>query len=69
FQLDVAAARLEQRRVDEALAILLRLRATVPGWLRYQRYARSLTSRLLHTRARTVPAELRELADFLDVRD
>lgn len=69
FELDVASAHLERRRADEALAILLRLRATVPGWLRYQRYARSLTSRLLRTRARTVPAELRELADFLDVRD
>lgn len=69
FQLDVAAAHLEQRRQDEALEILLRLRATVPGWLRYQRYARSLTERLLHTRARAVPAELRELADFLDLHD
>jgi len=69
FELDVAAAHLERRRPDEAIAVLLRLRQTVPGWLRYQRYGRTLTGRLLHTRARTVPADLRELADFLDVRD
>ncbi len=69
FKLDVAAAHLEQRRADEALEILLRLRATVPSWLRYQRYARTLTEQLLAMRARTVPQELRELADFLDVRE
>lgn len=69
FELDVAAAHLEQRRPGEALAILLRLRETVPSWLRYQRYARSLVSRLLHMRARAVPPELRELADFLDIDD
>jgi len=26
--------------------VLLRLRQTVPGWLRYQRYGRTLTGRL-----------------------
>jgi transcriptional regulator with XRE-family HTH domain len=65
--LDVAAAHLEQRRQDETQAILLQLCESVPGWLRYQRMARNLTERLLHGRPRTVPAELRELADFLDV--
>jgi hypothetical protein len=65
--LDVAAAHLEQRRQDETQAILLQLCESVPGWLRYQRLARSLTVRLLHGRPRTVPVELRELADFLDV--
>jgi transcriptional regulator with XRE-family HTH domain len=65
--LDVAAAQLERRRNDQALSVLLQLRESVPGWLRYQRYARTLTERLLHGRARAVPAELRGLADFLDV--
>lgn len=68
FMLDVAAAKLERRQRDEALAILLDLQASVPGWLRHQRYARSLADRLVHSRARTIPAPLRELADFLDVR-
>lgn len=67
FRLDMAAAHIEQRQPDEALAILIRLHATVPGWLRYQRYARTLTETVLRRRARAVPAELRELADFLDV--
>lgn len=67
FRLDVAAAHVERREYDEALAVLLDLRNTVPGWLRYQRYARSTTDRLLHARPRSVPAELRELAEFLDL--
>jgi transcriptional regulator with XRE-family HTH domain len=67
FQLDVAAAHLEERDYDKASEILLRLRSTVPGWLRHQRYARSLTDRLLHARPRSIPTELRELADFLDL--
>jgi transcriptional regulator with XRE-family HTH domain len=69
FELDMVAAHLEQRRTDEALAILLRLRTSVPGWLRYQRYARKLAGRLAESWARTIPAELRELLDFLDVHD
>lgn len=67
FQLDVAAAYTERREYDEALAVLLQLRVAVPGWLRYQRYARSIADRLLHARPRSVPAELRELAEFLDL--
>ncbi|GIJ49958.1 transcriptional regulator [Virgisporangium aliadipatigenens] len=69
FLLDVAAAHLERRQREEALAILLGLHSTVPGWLRHQRYARSLTGQLLRGRARTIPTPLRELADFLDVQD
>jgi hypothetical protein len=69
FRLDVAAAFLERRRPDEALAILLQLRQSAPGWVRYQRYARTLTRRLLHGRTRAVPQELRELADFLDLNE
>jgi hypothetical protein len=69
FELDMVAAHLERRQPDEALAILLQLREDVPGWLRYQRYARHLAGRLSHAWVRTIPAELRELLDFLDVRD
>lgn len=65
--LDVAAAHLDRRRNDEALAVLLRLRESAPGWLRHQRYARNLTERLLHSRARTVTEELRGLADLLNM--
>jgi hypothetical protein len=67
FRLDVAAAHIERRDHDDAMGILLQLREQVPGWLRYQRYARSLTQRLISARPRMVPAELRDLADFLDV--
>ncbi|MFK3985248.1 helix-turn-helix domain-containing protein [Micromonospora sp. NPDC050397] len=69
FRLDVAAAHIERRHHDEALDVLLQLRATAAGWLRYQRYAHTLTSRLLRSRARAIPLELRDLADFLDVSD
>lgn len=65
--LDVAAAHLDRRRNDEALPLLLQLQESAPGWLRYQRYARHLTERLLQTRARAVTDELRTLADFLGV--
>jgi hypothetical protein len=67
FRLDLAAAQLERRRPDEALAVLLQLHTTVPGWLRHQRYAQRLTAQLLHTQPRKVPAKLRDLADFLGV--
>lgn len=66
FRLDIAAARLEKRDNDGATAILLELRHSAAGWLTHQRYARTLTARLIH-RLRTVPAELRELADFLGI--
>ncbi|WFE26735.1 helix-turn-helix transcriptional regulator [Solwaraspora sp. WMMD791] len=67
FRLDVAAAALDRRRRDEALAVLLRLRESAPEWLRYQRYAQRLVERLLHARSRAVQPELRALADFLNI--
>ncbi|WFE23810.1 helix-turn-helix transcriptional regulator [Solwaraspora sp. WMMD937] len=67
FRLDVAAAAIDRRHRDEALAILLQLREAAPEWLRYQRYAHRLTDRLLHANSRTVPRKLRDLADFLDI--
>lgn len=67
FRLDVAAALLDQRNRQEATAILLELRATAPNWLRHQRYAKSITSRLLQATPRAIPHELRDLADFLQI--
>src|SRR5262249_55429113 len=69
FELDMVAAYLEQRRTDEALATLLRLHMSVPGWLRYQRYARKLAGRPAESGARTTRAGLGELLDFLDIHD
>lgn len=67
FQLDVAAAQIQRRRPDEALHVLLRLRERAPGWLRYQRYGRALAERLFQARTRSVPTELRQLADFFEI--
>jgi transcriptional regulator with XRE-family HTH domain/DNA-directed RNA polymerase subunit K/omega len=66
-RLDVAAAHVERRQYDEAYGVLAALRSSAPGWLRHQRYARHVTRQLITARARTVPAELRGLADFLQV--
>ncbi|MGH3831013.1 MAG: helix-turn-helix domain-containing protein [Pseudonocardiaceae bacterium] len=67
FRLDMASALLELRQQQEALAVLLALRSIAPNWLRHQRYAKSITSSLLRSAKRTIPQELRDLADFLHV--
>lgn len=67
FRLDMASALLELRQRQEALAVLLGLRSVAPNWLRHQRYAKSITSSLLRSAKRTIPQELRDLADFLHV--
>jgi transcriptional regulator with XRE-family HTH domain len=67
FRLDVASALLERRQRQEAIAVLLGLRSVAPNWLRHQRYAKSITSSLLRSAKRTIPQELRDLADFLHV--
>lgn len=67
FRLDMASALLELRQRQEALAVLLGLRSVAPNWLRHQRYAKSITSSLLRSAKRTIPQELCDLADFLDV--
>lgn len=67
FRLDVAAALLEQRNRQEVTTVLLELRAAAPNWLRHQRYAKSITSRLLRATPRAAPQELRDLADFLQI--
>jgi len=65
FQLDVAAAHLEMRQKDKALAILVDLRHRAPSWLRRQRYARVLARRLADTYKRAIPADVRELVIFV----
>lgn len=67
FRLDTASALLELRQRQEALVVLLALRNVAPNWLRHQRYAKSITSSLLQLAKRTIPQELRDLADFLCV--
>ncbi len=67
FRLDMASALLELRQRQEALAVLLELRSVAPNWLRHQRSAKSITSSLLRSAKRTIPQELRDLADFLDI--
>lgn len=67
FRLDVAAALLDRRNRPEATAVLLELRAAAPNWLRHQRYAKSITGRLLRATPRAVPQDLRDLADFLQI--
>lgn len=67
FRLDMASALLELRQRQEALAVLLELRSVAPNWLRHQRYAKSITSSLLRSTKRSIPQELRDLADFLHV--
>ena len=47
--------------------MFLALRSVAPNWLRHQRYAKSITSSLLQSAKRTIPQELRDLADFLCV--
>jgi len=47
--------------------VFLALRSVAPNWLRHQRYAKSITSSLLQSAKRTIPQELRDLADFLCV--
>jgi hypothetical protein len=64
FRLDMASALLELRQRHEALAVLLALRRVTPNWLRHQRYAKSITSSLLRSAKRTIPQQLRDLADF-----
>lgn len=67
FRLDMASALLELRQRQETLAVLLELRSVAPNWLRHQRYAKSITSSLLRSTKRTIPQELRDLADFLHI--
>jgi hypothetical protein len=62
--LDVAAAHLELRDHDDALSILLRLRAEAGPWLAEQRMARDVLTGITGRRRLYTP-EMRDLVRFL----
>ncbi|MEV6980960.1 helix-turn-helix transcriptional regulator [Sphaerisporangium sp. NPDC051017] len=69
-RLDVARAHAMLRRGDETTRLLTALRADAPEWLRYQRLAAdAFRDGVLRTRKRTLTAEQRDLAAFLDIED
>lgn len=67
YLLDVAHAHTAQRDYTEAVDVLRVIQHHAPEWLRHQGYARDIMARLLHSRARPVTDEMRELADLLAV--
>ncbi|MFB8003022.1 helix-turn-helix domain-containing protein [Nocardia sp. NPDC056000] len=64
--LDVASAHLELRRPDNAFEVLRQLSIEAGPWLAEQRLARDLMGRLIAER-RTLTAEMRHLADLIDL--
>ncbi|MEV6067469.1 helix-turn-helix transcriptional regulator [Nocardia sp. NPDC052001] len=64
--LDVASAHLELRRPDTAFDVLRQLSIEAGPWLAEQRLARDLMGRLIAER-RTLTAEMRHLADLIDL--
>jgi transcriptional regulator with XRE-family HTH domain len=69
-RLDVARAHSMKRRGDETTRMLSALKAEAPEWLRHQRLAvDAFRDGVLRTRKRTLTAEQRELAEFLDIED
>lgn len=62
FMLDVACAHATLRHDEEAVAILLRLRAERPQWFPRQRYAADILQ-VLFAHRRTLSSEMRELAE------
>lgn len=67
FLLDVASANVAERRYADALGVLVDIWHRAPEWLRHQNYAKDIVARLVRSRSRALPGQLRELADFLDV--
>lgn len=65
--LDLAWAHVQLRHYTEATSILLAIHRAAPEWLRYQRFAQDTASRIVAHRARSLPPELVELADALDI--
>jgi hypothetical protein len=65
-QLDLAEAHAELGDRATAAGILTGLRARTPQWLRHQHLGRDTARKLLVSSARTLPAEVRALADFYD---
>ncbi|WP_267593112.1 helix-turn-helix domain-containing protein [Carbonactinospora thermoautotrophica] len=67
FLLDVANAYYMQGRPGHAVTVLSKLKRTRPGWLKHQRYAKDLTRQIVEARARRLPNDLVDLAEFLGV--
>jgi transcriptional regulator with XRE-family HTH domain len=65
--LDLAWAHVQLRHYSEATSILLAVNQAAPEWLRYQRFAKDTAARVLAHRARSLPPELVDLADALDI--
>lgn len=67
YLLDVARCHVAQRDYADAFDVLRQVRRHVPEWLQHQTYARDTMGVILERRARPVPDDMGELADFLDV--
>ncbi|MCF2525701.1 helix-turn-helix domain-containing protein [Yinghuangia soli] len=66
-RLDVAQANLALGRHQESMDELTYLRARSPEWLRHQNLGKDVLSGLLHKRKRTLTAEIRSMAVFLEI--
>jgi transcriptional regulator with XRE-family HTH domain len=66
-RLDVASAHVMLRRRDEAIGVLSELRDQAPEWLAQQRTARDVMESLIGQWKRTIPAQVRELADAVQL--
>jgi transcriptional regulator with XRE-family HTH domain len=66
-QLDVASAHVMLRQRDEAVMLLEELRQQAPEWLRQQRTARDVMESLVRQWKRTIPEQVRELADAVQL--
>jgi transcriptional regulator with XRE-family HTH domain len=64
--LDVAKAHVQLRRYSEAFDVLQGIRRDSPEWIVNQRLARDVLDKVI-TRRRTLTAEMRELADFINL--
>jgi transcriptional regulator with XRE-family HTH domain len=65
-QLDLAIAHAGLGNRADAAGILTGLRARAPHWLRHQRLGRDTARKLVASSARSLPPEVRALADFYD---
>jgi len=66
-ELDLAKVHAELADYSTAVDILAELQSNAPHWLRHQRLGREVTRKILASRTRALPGELRALADFFDL--
>lgn len=66
-ELDLAKAHAELADYSAAIDILTDLHSNAPHWLRHQRLGREVTRKVLTSRTRALPGELRTLADFFNL--